>query len=337
MYTRFKPPHAKPGPIHERLFKLHPPLILTTNYDTLLEDAYSQAFGGRIEVYTFKDAPQVEWFLKSQGQSIERPLIFKIHGCVTRPAETVIAKMDYRGLRYRHPGYRIVLSAIFVTKVVLMLGFSFSDPEILVLTESLRESLKRRSSPDYIVLPKGEKGAIQTKRLRDDFGLQVIEYEPSGNHRELLELVDYLVEFVPPRGDSAASRTSSEAESEMKIWSDVEYVYRCLADLMRTSAFESAIRAVVKPGDVVLDLGTGSGIMSIFAARAGAGRVFAVEIGPHLDRISRAAFNASGFGSTIVSLCVDVRQITRTDVGEPDVVICEMMTTGSWARCRARS
>lgn len=114
----------------------------------------------------------------------------------------------------------------------------------------------------------------------------------------------------------------------MKIWSDVEYVYRCLADLERTSAFESAIRAVVKPGDVVLDLGTGSGIMAIFAARAGARRVYAVEIGPHLNRISRAAFDVSGFGSTIVSLRADARQITRDDVGEPDVVICEMITTG---------
>ena len=133
-------------------------------------------------------------------------MIFKIHGSADHPHEACFHREDYRQLRYREPGYRIVLTAIFVTKVVLMLGFSFSDPEISLLTESLRESLDRRGGPDYIVLPKGEKGAIEKKRLSQDFGLHVIEYEPSENHRELLDLVDYLVGFVPPHGDSATAR-----------------------------------------------------------------------------------------------------------------------------------
>src|SRR5438309_6758335 len=114
----------------------------------------------------------------------------------------------------------------------------------------------------------------------------------------------------------------------MKIWSDVEYVYRCLADVERTDAFQKSIELAVKPGDVVLDLGSGSGIMALLAARAGAGRVFAVEVGPYLSRISRHVFDESGYGATIESLRIDARKLDLTQVPKPDVVTCEMITTG---------
>ncbi|HEV7486482.1 MAG TPA: 50S ribosomal protein L11 methyltransferase [Thermoanaerobaculia bacterium] len=50
-----------------------------------------------------------------------------------------------------------------------------------------------------------------------------------------------------------------------------------LQDESRTNAFREAIRRSVTPDSVVLDLGTGSGILSFFAAEAGARRVFAVD------------------------------------------------------------
>ncbi len=50
-----------------------------------------------------------------------------------------------------------------------------------------------------------------------------------------------------------------------------------LNDIVRKGAFVRAVREVVRPGAVVLDLGTGSGILGIAAAQAGARHVFAVE------------------------------------------------------------
>jgi predicted RNA methylase len=114
----------------------------------------------------------------------------------------------------------------------------------------------------------------------------------------------------------------------MKIWSDTEYVYRCLADKERTLSFKNAIETAVKPGHVVLDLGTGSGVMAIFAAKAGARKVYAVEIADYLSGVSRENFIANGYGETIVPLRMNAREVSLSHVEKPDVVICEMITTG---------
>ena len=50
-----------------------------------------------------------------------------------------------------------------------------------------------------------------------------------------------------------------------------------LADGVRTSAFIDAVRRTVRPTDFVVDLGTGTGLLAIAAAQAGAGTVIGIE------------------------------------------------------------
>jgi hypothetical protein len=71
-----------------------------------------------------------------------------------------------------------------------------------------------------------------------------------------------------------------------------------LQDQRRTNAFREAIRRCVTPDSVVLDLGTGSGILALFAAEAGARRVFAIDATHSADLASFLAKHL-GFGDRI--------------------------------------
>jgi type I protein arginine methyltransferase len=65
-----------------------------------------------------------------------------------------------------------------------------------------------------------------------------------------------------------------------------------LEDRVRTSAFLAALEEVVEADDVVVDIGTGTGVLAAGAARAGARHVYAVEATP-IARHARAVFRAN--------------------------------------------
>lgn len=67
-----------------------------------------------------------------------------------------------------------------------------------------------------------------------------------------------------------------------------------IADLGRTSSYARALEARITPGAVVLDVGTGPGIMALLACRAGARKVYAVEP-DDVIQVAREAAAANGF------------------------------------------
>jgi SAM-dependent methyltransferase len=71
-----------------------------------------------------------------------------------------------------------------------------------------------------------------------------------------------------------------------------------LADSMRTNAYAHAIQQSVKPGAVVLDIGTGTGIFAMLACQSGARRVYAIEPN-EVILLAREIASENGFGERI--------------------------------------
>lgn len=97
---------------------------------------------------------------------------------------------------------------------------------------------------------------------------------------------------------------------------------RYLSDRPRVEAFRSALMAVVRPGDVVLDLACGTGILGFLACDAGARRVYAMDDGPIID-VARRFARANGYADRVTF----VRELsTRAILPEQvDVVVCDQV------------
>ena len=95
-----------------------------------------------------------------------------------------------------------------------------------------------------------------------------------------------------------------------------DFHHSMLADELRTSSFLRAILATVKPGDVVVDIGSGTGGLSLFAAMAGASRVFSIEREPVIG-VAREIASLNGLSDSIVFIegsSIDVEIPERADV-----------------------
>jgi type I protein arginine methyltransferase len=94
-----------------------------------------------------------------------------------------------------------------------------------------------------------------------------------------------------------------------------------LSDTVRVGAYHRGIHRNVRPGDVVLDVGTGTGLLAFMASRAGARKVYALEHSDFID-VAREIARFNGF-TNIEFVRTNSREFTPP---EPiDVIVHEQM------------
>jgi protein arginine N-methyltransferase 1 len=107
-------------------------------------------------------------------------------------------------------------------------------------------------------------------------------------------------------------------EDEMYDLSDYA---RMIADDVRTGGYVRALAACVRPGSIVVDLGTGTGILAMVACRLGARRVYAIDCNEAVE-VARELALENGCSDRIVFIREDALRVTLPERG--DIVVADL-------------
>lgn len=102
-----------------------------------------------------------------------------------------------------------------------------------------------------------------------------------------------------------------------------------MADIERNDAYQKAIEQVVGSDSIVFEIGTGSGLLSLMAARAGAKQVYGCEVSPHLADITQKHVEINGYSDSITVFNAKSTSIEPSEFKEkPDVIVAEIFDSG---------
>lgn len=164
--------------------------VWTTNYDTLLEDAFRDAHK-RADV-------------KVSSASLATTLpkrdvtIYKMHGDVSTPESAVLTKEDYETYQVKRNLFSVALQGDLVSKTFLFVGYSFSDPNIDYILARIRGLLGENKREHFCIMRGVPKPAGRgRRRAESDYAVrkQALRIEDLKNYGIQTHLVDDYAEI----------------------------------------------------------------------------------------------------------------------------------------------
>lgn len=151
-------------------------------------------------------------------------------------------------------------------------------------------------------------------------------------HLAMLHKAHIVVTEESELAQTAPSSLPEELGNSVTI--NVENHVHMLQDTVRMASYQRAIQNQVKDGDVVMDLGAGTGILSFFAARAGASKVYAVEKRPDMINLSKQLAKENGLDEIVEYIDKPSQSINGEDLDpKPTVMVSEIIGNAVLDEC----
>jgi len=175
-------------------------------------------------------------------------------------------------------------------------------------------------------LPPDVRATIEGMRAEPEFPQKLAAYAESlreqcrGAQRMAQEVALHAWSVA---GDDVKARQAVEWAIRERV---PDYHTWLLRDHERNAAYERAIWRFVKPSRTVLEIGTGSGLLAMLAARAGARHVYTCESEPLLAAVARENIRRNGLEGRITLIECDSHELTvgRDIPDRADVLMTEL-------------
>ncbi|CAB4887374.1 unannotated protein [freshwater metagenome] len=210
-----------PSSSHVDLGRLDVKELWTTNYDRLLETAIPEAVVVAAEQSVHNIASR-------------RRAIIKMHGSINSADQwelaPIITRSDYERYETEHPRIWTVLRSSYMSRTILFLGFSFTDPNIEILLR-LARTLGTASGDKHLAVMKPPNGPNDSAEDMQRYRLQAADLENSGisicevdSHEEIRDVTAELVlRTRPPHlfisgSSNIKNATDSQNEEILEPW-----------------------------------------------------------------------------------------------------------------------
>ena len=241
----FKPKSPAYDEFHRMLVDLPFRGILTTNYDTVLEEAL---FGKKIEaerdgrqirpidvmpLVIGPDTPRLihEFLLARSNDPHISQRIAHLHGIYRYQDSIILSASDYvrnYGLRVKQTGevqgnegrwtfHRKLLWAVLATRRVVFVGFSMEDPYFNKMLEIVSTDLWGWDKSIHFAVMgiSTEDSKNKAKRLKSNYGVETVFYEVlEDSHQQLEDLFKEIAEQCEDRNRSVEETQDLSSDSE---------------------------------------------------------------------------------------------------------------------------
>ncbi len=184
---------ATPTEVHRELTRVPFAAYVTTNYDTLLEDAWSEVQHKRLEVFTHEDQSELRDPFRNR-----KAFLVKIHGDIHGPDTLVLGLQDFRKVIHQNRAYSRFMEDVLGRFSLVFLGYSLSDPDVLSILDELVTVFDGVPGQHFALVDEERMTGLRAGVFLRNYGIQVITYKKSApNHPEVLEFVKALSAKAP--------------------------------------------------------------------------------------------------------------------------------------------
>lgn len=134
---------AYPGAAHEAFCKIQFDLVCTTNFDFLIEKQYERL---QRTCTPLIGEDQLAVAMPRAGTTL-----LKLHGDTNHPERMIATETDYDQFLAKFPLLATYFANLLITRTCVLIGYSFDDPDLRQLWQTVRQRLGRHHRPAYAI------------------------------------------------------------------------------------------------------------------------------------------------------------------------------------------